>query len=152
MHSFLALASLLAGCIIVVGNDDDGPNPVDDPYPYDTACDVETWEDTVTGVAELCVEPDGVSVVVDFGVCRSSSCDPSYTSMCEASARGDGFFLDASATITHTSCTDCTDDCGFTMADCTLPDGVTGDTVLSWIDLDGQIVEGKIADLPCGMP
>ena len=81
-------------------------------------------------------------MIVDFQTCLSSSCDTLVEATCTVNADGDDVPLESYARIESQGNT-CTADCGFTTADCDLPDftdttGVTftlGGTTVAYDDV-----------------
>lgn len=85
----------------------------------------ETTEHVNTGQA--CINDDeagGFLVNVDFGICLSSSCSTLEESSCNVTVDGDTITINSSATITEKTGPGvaCTSDCGFTTADCEVPE------------------------------
>ena len=85
------------------------------------ACNpVETTVLTNDGV--ICIDETAGEVVVDMQTCLSSSCDTLISSECAVTLDGDTLTVTSTATIDSQGTT-CTDDCGFVVVRCTLPDG-----------------------------
>lgn len=77
------------------------------------------------GPAELRATGE-LSIVVDFGLCLSSSCDKLHRATCEATRDGSVITVTARADVISDDSGGCTDDCGMASARCDLgdlPDG-----------------------------
>jgi hypothetical protein len=67
-----------------------------------------------------------LSIVVDFGLCLSSSCDTLRRATCEATREGSVISVTARADVVSDNSGGCTDDCGSASARCdlgALPEG-----------------------------
>ncbi|MEZ4318780.1 MAG: hypothetical protein R3F61_14800 [Myxococcota bacterium] len=86
-----------------------------------TACNVVDPVDVTEFVNEgtLCTNANG-DVVVDWQTCLSSSCDTLTDAECTATLDGTDLALESYGRI-ESQGLECTDDCGFAVATCTLP-------------------------------
>ena len=69
--------------------------------------------------------------MIDFEGCLSSSCDTLDAAECILTEDGSGLSVSGTAEITSQGDV-CTADCGFVTASCSLPDGTTDDTTLTY--------------------
>ncbi len=84
-----------------------------------TKGEVETNEHIDEGL--LCWASDG-ALIIDFQQCLSSSCDDLLSAECTVTEEGDLLVVHGSAVIESQVGGECTDDCGFVEATCTLPE------------------------------
>lgn len=89
-----------------------------------TAC-AESRDVVHEDVGHACVrgfEDQPHTVLVDFQICQSSSCDEQIATGCVTTLEGNTITIEASATIRGPKRLQaCTDDCGFTFAECETP-------------------------------
>ncbi len=110
-------------------------------------------------VGQACVsglEDQPHTILVDFEVCQSSSCDEQIATGCTATLEGNTITIEASATIRGPKRLQaCTADCGFTFAECETPalpagtytvvygDGTTELVVPEPMDHEGTCVQAS---------
>lgn len=82
---------------------------------------MEPQDRSITDVQSACVDDD--TVRVQMMGCLSSSCDTLLSASCTAELRG-GVVEVTGAAVVRREGTECTDDCGFIVAECDLPAGV----------------------------
>lgn len=93
------------------------------------SCEPPVDRNTFTNDGEVCIDAAAGEAVVHVNTCLSSSCDTLVSSSCSVTLEGTTLTVTSEAVVDSQGDV-CTDDCGFVLIRCDLPDGdLTGTTV-----------------------